>query len=187
MLAAAAPYQAYQQPCIAKKDTGNPLTTEQRRRQREVWSDSIELQNRVRKSHGHRLLSMGPDFSAGHDKARFIIRVTGHEPLPAYRLGGRAQNVPVTVEYGMPYTAEELRQRAHETASHAIQRLLPEMQGSSVSTGQGLGILYIQVYSPNGQPPSNLTQLCEGLVQAARMPVLLNYISARAGDGSRIR
>lgn len=187
MLAAAAPYQAHQQPCIAKTEAGAPLTYEQRRSQREVWSDSIELQERIRKSHGHRLLSMSPDFSGATGKERFVVRVTGMEPLPHYRLGGRARNVPVIVEYGMPYSAEELRQRAHETASPAIHRLLPDMQGSSVSTGQGLGILHIQVYAPNAQPPGNLSQLCESLVEAARMPVLLNYVSARAGDGSGIR
>lgn len=182
MLAAASPYQAYRQPCIAKKETGTPITNHQRRRQREVWSDSLELQKRIRDSHGHRLLSMAPDFSGGHDKARFFVRVTGYERLPAYRLGGRARDVPVIVQYGMPYTAEELSQMAHEKASEAIQRLLPDMQGSSVSTGQGLGILHIFVHSPNAEPPPNLTELCERLVDAAGMPVLLTFVSTRMTD-----
>lgn len=182
MLAAIAPFQADRQPCIARKEIGPDFPIEQKRRGKVIWSDSIELQNRIRAAHGSRILVMTPDVSAGADKARFLVKVTGHDPLPAYRLGGRARDVPVIVEYGVPYSADQLRQKA--SAAHAdLMRLLPEAQGWAVSEGYGLGALFIHVYSPTGEPPANLTGLCEQLREAVGMPVLLSYSMGRVSFG----
>ena len=178
MLAAIAPFQAHQQPCIARKELGPDHSIEQRRRSKVIWSDSIELQNRIRAAHGSRILVMTPDVSAGADRARFLVKVTGQDPLPAYRLGGRARDVPVVVEYGMPYSADQPRQKV--SAAYAdLMRLLPDAQGWGVSEGYGLGALFIHVYSPTGQPPPNLTPLCEQLREAVGMPVLLSYTTGR--------
>ena len=182
MLAAIAPYQAERQPCIARAPLGPDFTAEQRRRGKVIWSDSIELQNRIRAAHGSRILNMAPDVTAGVERARFLVKVTGHAPLPAYRLGGRARDVPVVVEYGMPFSAEQLQQKV-DAAHPTIMRLLPEAQGMAVSNGYGLGALFIHVYSPTGQPPASLTSLCEQLVEAAGMPVLLTYVTGRMSNG----
>gem|GEM_PF-4652746 len=182
MLGAAAAFQAHQQPCIAKEPLRGDFSAEQNRRGKIIWSDSIELQNRIRAAHGSRILLMSPDVSAGADRARFLVKVTGHAPLPAYRLGGRARDVPVVVEYGMPYSAEQLRQKA-SAAHDQLKRLLPDAQGWSVSEGYGLGALFIHVYSPTGRPPANLTSLCEQLIRAAGMPVLLSYGTGRVSVG----
>ena len=183
MLAAIAPFQAHQQPCIEKRPLQPDFTPEQNRRGKIIWSDSIELQHRIRKAHGERILLMSPDVTpeAG-SRGRFLVKVTGHDPLPAYRLGGRVRDVPVVVEYGMPYSAEQLRQKA-SAAHDRIMRLLPEAQGSGVREGYGLGALFIHVYSPTGRPPANLTSLCEQLVAAAGMPVLLSYSTGRVSVG----
>jgi hypothetical protein len=188
MLAAIAPYQAHQQPCIARNPLGPGFSAQQRRRSKVIWSDSIELQNRVRAAHGSRILNMAPDVTAGGanalggDGARFVVKVTGHTPLPAYRLGGRVRDVPVVAEYGMPYSAEQLQHKVN-AAYPEIMRLLPDAQGMAVSNGYGLGALFIHVYSPSGQPPANLTSLCEQLVEAAGMPVLLTYVTGRVSVG----
>ena len=182
MLAAIAPSQAHQQPCIAKEPPRGDFTPEQNRRGKIIWSDSIELQNRIRAAHGDRILLMSPDVSMGADKARFLVKVTGHDPLPAYRLGGRARDVPVVVEYGMPYSADQLRQKARAVTPE-LMRLLPDAQGWGVREGYGLGALFIDVYSPTGGPPANLTSLCEQLVRAAGMPVLLSYGTGRVSVG----
>jgi hypothetical protein len=179
MLAAAAPFQAHQQPCIAQKPLQRDFTPEQNRRGKIIWSDSIELQRRIRAAHGPRILLMSPDVTAeAGPKGRFLVKVTGNEPLPAYRLGGRVRDVPFVVEYGMPYSADQLRQQAGAGRAELV-RLLPEMQGNYVSEGYGLGAMFIDVYSPTGKPPANLTSLCEQLVQAVGMPVLLNYSTGR--------
>jgi hypothetical protein len=125
---------------------------------------------------------MSPDVSLGADRARFLVKVTGHDPLPAFRLGGRARDVPVVVEYGMPYSADQLRQKAR-AATPALMRLLPDAQGWSVNEGYGYGALFIHVYSPTGKPPANLTSLCEQLIAAAGMPVLLSYGTGRVSVG----
>jgi hypothetical protein len=184
MLAAVAPFQEHQQPCIAKEPLRGDFSPEQRRRGKIIWSDSIELQNRIRAAYGDRILLMSPDVSAGADKARFVVRVTGHASLPAYRLGGRARDVPVVVEYGMPYSAEQLREKAR-AATPELMRLLPDAQGWSVSEGYGFGALSIHVYSPTGRPPANLTSLCEQLIRAAGMPVLLTYGTGRLTNDLR--
>ena len=178
MLAAIAPFQAHQQPCIAKNPIRGDFSPEQNRRGKVIWSDSIELQNRIRAAHGSRILVMTPDVSAGAHKARFLVKVTGHEPLPAYRLGGRARDVPVIVEYGMPYSADQLQQKV-TAAQDQLKRLLPDANGWGVSNGFGLGALFIDVYSPTGKPPANLTSLCEQLIEAVRIPVLLTYTRGR--------
>lgn len=178
MLAAMAPFQAYQQPCIAREPLRPDFSPEQNRRSKAVWSDSLELQRRIRAAHASRILNMAPDISLGADKTRFIVKVTGLVPLPTYRLGGRARDVPVVVEYGMPYSADQLQQKVN--ASHdELMRLLPDAQGWGVNNGFGLGGLFIQVYSPTGQPPANLTSLCEQLIHATGMPVLLTYSMGR--------
>jgi hypothetical protein len=182
MLAAAAPFQAHQQPCIPKEPLREDFSPEQNRRGKIIWSDSIELQNRIRAAHGNRILLMSPDVSAGADKARFVVKVTGHAPLPAYRLGGRVRDVPVVIEYGMPYSADQLREKARR-ATPELMRLLPDAQGWSVSEGYGLGALSIHVYSPTGRPAANLTSLCEQLVRTAGMPVLLSYSTGRVSVG----
>jgi hypothetical protein len=182
MLAAAAPFQAHQRPCIAKEPLRGDFTPEQNRRGKIIWSDSIELQNRIRAAYGSRILLMSPDVSRGPDKARFLVKVTGHAPLPLYRLGGRAGDVPVVVEYGMPYSAEQLRQKAR-AATPELMRLLTDAQGWSVNEGYGYGALFIHVYSVTGQPPANLTTLCEQLIAAAGMPVLLSYGTGRVSVG----
>jgi hypothetical protein len=53
----------------------------------------------------------------------------------------------------------------------------------NVSEGYGLGALFIHVYSPTGEPPANLTRLCEQLIRAAGMPVLLSYSQGRVNVG----
>jgi hypothetical protein len=188
MLAAVAPMQTHQQPCIAQEPLRRDFPPEQHRRGKIIWSDSIELQNRIRAAHGNRILLMTPDLSLGAGVspgrvgARFLVKVTGHAPLPAYRLGGRARGVPVVVEYGMPYSAEQLREKAR-AATPELMRLLPDAQGWSVSEGYGFGALSIHVYSPTGQPPANLTTLCEQLIRTAGMPVLLTYSRGRVRVG----
>jgi hypothetical protein len=182
MLAAIAPYEADQQPCIAKNPLGPDFSPEQRRRSRIVWSDSLELQRRIRRAHEGRILHMGPDVTNGPDAARFVVRVTGSTPLPPYRLGGRARDVPVVIEYDMPYSADEL-QRKVEAGRSALLRLLPEAQGWGVGNGFGLGALFIHVHSPTGRPPANLSRLCEQLVEAVGMPVLLTFTAGRMAAG----
>lgn len=188
MLAAIGPFQADRQPCIAKNPLRPDFSPEQNRRGKIIWSDSLELQRRIRAAYGDRILVMMPDVSAGADAwdgrngARFLVKVTGHDPLPAYRLGGRARDVPVVVEYGMPYSADQLQEKVN-AAHDDLMRLLPDAQGWSVSNGYGYGALFINVYSPSGQPPANLTGLCEQLVEAAGMPVLLNYGTGRVSVG----
>jgi hypothetical protein len=188
MLAAVAPFQAHQQPCIATEKLGPDFSPEQKSRSKVIWSDSIELQKRIRAAHGPRILNMAPDVTAGvgawdgKTGARFVVKVTGTAPLPAYRLGGRARDVPVVVEYGMPYSAEELQQKVN-AAQADLMRLLPDAQGWGVSNGYGLGALFIHVYSPTGKPPENLTSLCEQLVEAVGMPVLLQYGTGRVSAG----
>lgn len=188
MLAAIAPFQAHQQPCIAREPLGPDFSPEQRRRSKVIWSDSIELQKRIRAAHGDRILNMAPDVSAGagawdgKEGARFVVKVTGDTPLPAYRLGGRARDVPVVVEYGMPWSADALQAKV-ETGREELMRLLPDAQGWGVSNGYGLGALFIHVYSPSGAPPADLTSLCEQLRAAVGMPVLLSYTTARVSVG----
>lgn len=184
MLAAIAPFQADRQPCIARHPLQPDFTPEQNRRGKIIWSDSLELQRRIRAAHGPRILLMSPDVTpTAGPKGRFLVKVTGHDPLPAYRLGGRVRDVPVLVEYGMPYSAAQLQQKVD--AKHGeLTRLLPDAQGRYVSQGYGMGALFIQVYSPTGKPPANLSSLCEQLVQAVGMPVLLSYSTGRMSAGS---
>lgn len=182
MLAAIAPFQAEGQPCIAREKLGPDFSPEQKRRSKVIWSDSLELQRRIRGAHGSRILNMAPDVTAGAERARFLVKVTGHDPLPAYRLGGRARDVPVVVEYGMPWSADEL-QRKVTAATPELMRLLPDAQGWGVSNGYGLGALFVHVYSPSGRPPADLASLCERVIAAAGMPVLLTYGTGRVSVG----
>jgi hypothetical protein len=82
----------------------------------------------------------------------------------------------------MPYSAEQLREKAR-AATPELMRLLPDAQGWSVNEGYGYGALFIHVYSPTGKPPPNLTSLCEQLIAAAGMPVLLSYGTGRVSVG----
>lgn len=88
----------------------------------------------------------------------------------------------MVVEYGMPFSADQLQQKV--TAAQAeLMRLLPTANGWGVSTGYGLGALFIDVYSPSGEPPANLTRLCEQLIEAVGMPVLLTYSQVHLSEG----
>ncbi len=177
-IAATAPYEVVGRPCLARPHRFLELAPEQRRRQREVRSDSHWLNRFVREHYGERLAFSGLDGSGG--RLRHVVWLTGTEPVPPLRLRDRAADVPVEIVYDAPWSLEEVMRR-REAAHPVLARLVPDAQGVGYMEGPDGGYVSIDVYSPDGQPRADVLARCDALRAAYRLPVLITFIAARFG------
>jgi hypothetical protein len=164
------------QPCLARPDDWPVLSAAERRRQREVRSDSHWLNRFVRQQYADRLAFSG--LVAGAGGLRHIVWLTGAAPVPPLRLTHRAADVPVEVRYGAPWSLEEVSRR-RVAAAPARARLVPDANGEGYREGPDGGYVSLDVYSPDGRPRADVLAQCEKLRQAYRLPVLITFTAGR--------
>jgi hypothetical protein len=162
--------------CLAAA-TPPERTAEQRRRHREVWSDSLWLVKQVRARHGDRLAGVYVDTAqADPVRPRLVIRVTGAEPLPAMRLGDRAAGVPVVVEYGARHSLREV-EAIRLRVGPQVRALLPELQGEGYD--ETAGAIHLDVYAPDKTAAAAALARCGALEAVYGMPVRIEALAAR--------
>ena len=175
-VAATASHELPGRPCLARPQRFADLPVADRRRRREVRSDSHWLNRFVRERYADRLAFSGLDASGG--RLRHVIWLTGNERVPPLRLSGRARGVPVEIRYGAPWSLAEVMRR-REAASPALTRLVPDAQGVGYAEGPNANFVEIMVYSPGGQPRADVLARCDALRSAYRLPVLITFVAGR--------
>ena len=176
-IAAAAAFEVEGRPCLARTGAWPAaLTPDERRRQREIRSDSHWLNRFVRARYGERLAYSGLRRRGG----RFVhvVALTGSQPIPPLRLGDRAAGVPVEIVYDAPWSLEEVMRR-RIAAGETMRRLVPDAQGEGFVEMPEGGWISLDVYSPDGRPRQDVLGHCDALRRAYRLPVLIRFISAR--------
>lgn len=179
-IAATAEQEVPGRPCLARPRRFGEIAAADRRRQREVRSDSHWLNRFVRERYADRLAFSGLDASGG--RLRHIVWLTGRQPVPPLRLSGRARDVPVVIRYDAPWSLEEVSRR-RAAASPALLRLVPDAQGVGFSEGPGANFVEIMVYSPDGRPRADVLAQCDALRSAYRLPVLISFVAGRMMPG----
>ena len=175
-IAATAAHEVPGRPCLAPPQRFTDLPAADRRRQREVRSDSHWLNRFVRERYQDRLAFSGLDARGG--RLRHVVWLTGTAPIPPLRLSGRARGVPVVILYGAPWSLAEVSRR-REAASPALSRLVPDAQGVGYAEGPGANYVEIMVYSPGGRPRPDVLAQCDALRSAYRLPVLITFVAGR--------
>jgi len=164
------------QPCLARPDAMAELSLAERKRQREVRSDSHWLNRLVRERYGDRLAFSGLTVEGG--RLRHVVWLTGTAPIPPLRLRHRAADVPVEIRYNAPWSiAEVFRRRA--AVAPMLKHLVPDVQGESYREGPDAAWIELDVYSPDGRPLSEVLALCDKLRAAYRLPVLIRFTAGR--------
>jgi hypothetical protein len=170
------PFEVPGRPCLARPDRWPELSAAERRRQREVRSDSHWLNRFVRRHYADRLAFSGLDASGG--RLRHVVWLTGTAPVPPLRLTHRAAAVPVEIRYGAPWTERDVQQR-RIAAGPARAQLVPDAQGEGFMQLPGAGWINLDVYSPGGAPRDDVLAHCEALRRAYRLPVLISFTPGR--------
>jgi len=176
-MAAAARFEVPGRPCLGHASMSPArLEGEERRRQREIQSDSHWLNRFVRERYGDRLAYSGLQRRDG--RWVHIVALTGTEPIPPMRLADRAAGVPVEIAYGAPWSLEEVMRR-RSAANAEMLRLVPDAQGEGfMETPEG-GWIKLDVYSPDGRPRADVLAHCDALRRAYRLPVLIQFVAGR--------
>lgn len=175
-IAATRPYEVEGRPCLARVDSWPPYTPEQRPRIIEIQSDSHWLNRFVRERYGDRLAFTGLDARGG--RYRHVVALTGTEPIPPLKLGGRAADVPVVITYNAPWSLREVERR-RAAAHDALMRLVPDAQGLGYMESPEGGWILIDVYSPGAKPRPDVLARCDALRRAYRLPVLIVFIPSK--------
>ncbi len=170
------PYKVPGRPCLARPNPMTEISSAERRRQREVRSDSHWLNRFVRERYGDRLAFTG--LSAEGGRLRHVVWLTGTAPVPPMRLRDRAAGVPVEIRYNAPWSiAEVFRRRA--AVAPILPQLVPDVQGEAYREGPDAGYIHLDVYSPGGRPRDDVLARCDKIRAAYRLPVLISFIPAR--------
>jgi len=177
-ISAASRHEVPGRPCLARPHRFAEISLAERRRQREVRSDSHWLNRHVRERYADRLAFSGLDASGG--RLRHVVWLTGTDPIPPLRLSARARDVPVVIRYGAPWNLAEVMRR-REAASPALARLVPDAQGVGYAEGPGANFVEIMAYSPGGRPRQDVLAQCDALRSAYRLPVLITFVGGRMG------
>ena len=165
-------YEVAGKPCLFDPAAEPELNDAERRRRDEIQSDALELEQRLRDAYGDRLAEARVDMSGA--APRYLVRLTGTEPIPPLELGGRAADVPVVVEYGAPYSltdVDEFRSSGHTTAA----QLIPQLMGVGYRADYGTGSILLDVYNPGGAPDETVLSHCKALRIAYGIPVLIRF------------
>jgi hypothetical protein len=174
------PYEVPGRPCLARPRSWPEIGVAERRRQREVRSDSHWLNRFVRDHYGERLAFSGLDATGG--RLRHVVWLTGSAPIRPLRLTHRAANVPVEIRYGAPWSEQEVMRR-RSAAGPQRARLVPDAQGEGFVQGPDAGWISLDVYSPDGGPRADVLAHCQALRRAYRLPVLIRFIAGRVTQG----
>lgn len=108
----------------------------------------------------------------------YVIRLTGRQRISPQRLHDRAANVPVIIEYDAPWSLAEIKLRTGK-ASDRSQGLVSDIQGTSIAADPGFGAVRMDVYSPGGQPRTDVLAQCDALRRLYRLPVLIEFMNAK--------
>jgi len=162
--------------CVAAAQPAPERSAEQRRRHREIWSDSLWLVKQVRARHGDRLAGVHVD-TDDPARPRLVFRVTGSSPLPPMRLGARAKGVPVVVEYGAPFSLGEV-EAIRGRVGPQVRAALPELQGEGYD--ERSGDIELMVYAPDARAQAEAGRQCAPLARLYGMPVRIVAVPARA-------
>ena len=158
-----------------------------RTRLREVRSDSYWLGRWARDNLGDRLAYAtvtydwepirGEPPPSSPPPLIYEIAVTGEDKINPPPLRDRARGVPVEVVYGVPISDAEFMRR--RDVGRPVAQQLVDMTGEGGSPENGWAVR-LNVYGEDGQPDPEALAQCDALRRAYRLPVLMEFSSARA-------
>lgn len=188
MLERAAPEENPATPCLVRPVARPAWVNDSavNRRLREVRSDSYWLGRWARDNLGERLAYAEVVYDFGDEpvieiaasppRLIYVIAVTGSEPITPPPLGGRAKDVPVIVRYERPIGHAEFMRRRE--VGGVVARRLIDTTGEGGSPG-GTWAVRLGVFSADGRPDHDALAHCDELRRAYRLPVLMEFQSAR--------
>ena len=142
-----------------------------------VQSDSLWLKKRLLAKYPDRIAGIYHAPVAGDPmRVKMVVRLKGEMPIPAMKLGHRAKDVPVVVEYGAPYSLADV-QALRARIDHRLTALLPTLNGTAFDEDKGA--MWLDVYAPDDAAKAAALAKCAEIERLYGLPVQMAFSKGR--------
>lgn len=143
----------------------------------EIQSDSLWLKKRLLARYPERIAAI---FHAPIDgdstRLKMVVRVKGDAPLPPMKLGDRAKDVPVVVEYGATHSLRDI-EAVRIRLDHTLAGVLPTLNGTAYD--ERAGALWLDIYAPDAAAEAAALTRCSEIERLYGMPVQMAFSKGR--------